>query len=178
MFVHQTVGFRPIDAGDLEILRELHNDMTTFLERGTIGMVSSEQQVEWWRNLSKNKTDARFTIVEVTSGAVIGMLRMQNIDTVNAHCEIGLDILSAYRGKGYGTASYQMILEYLFHHYNMHMVYLRVAEFNERARKLYGRVGFIETGRYNEYLYRHGRYWDYILMTVTREQYLQRAHRQ
>lgn len=176
MFVYQNVGFRPIDAGDLETLRALHNDMETLLQLGTVEMVSSEQQAEWWRNLSGNRTDGRFSIVDVASGAVIGMLRVQNIDAVNAHCEIGLDIVPAHRGKGYGTASYRMILEYLFMHYNMHMVFLRVAEFNERARKLYDRLGFTETGRYKEYLYRHGRYWDYILMTMTREQYMRREH--
>jgi RimJ/RimL family protein N-acetyltransferase len=175
VFVREKVGFRPIEEGDLETLRALRNDMTTLLQLGSVDMVSGEQQAEWWRGLSRNRTDSRYTIVEAETGAVIGMVRVQNIDLVNAHCEIGLDIVPAYRGRGFGTAGYEMILEYLFDHRNMHMVYLRVADFNDRARGLYERLGFVETGRYNEYLYRHGRYWDYILMTMTRDQYQRRG---
>jgi RimJ/RimL family protein N-acetyltransferase len=178
VYVRHEVGFRPIDESDLEALRLLHNDMTTLLQLGTLELVSQVEQVEWWRGLGKNRTTRFFTLVAVPSGEVIGMLRVQHIDTVNGHCEIGLDILPAHRGRGLGTASYEMVLEFLFQHYNMHMVYLRVAEFNEQARRLYGRLGFLETGRYEEYLYRHGRYWDYIVMAMTHDRFRQRREGQ
>ena len=92
---------------------------------------------------------------------------------------IGLDIVPTLRRRGYGRASYRMLLEYLFLHFNMHMVYLRVGEFNGQAKALYERLGFVEGGAFKEYLYRHGRYWDYILMCMTKEQYLKayEAHR-
>jgi len=173
VYIHQNVGFRPIEADDLEPLRALHNDMTTLLQLGTVDLVSSDEQVEWWKGLSKNRTEKRYSVVELGSGKVIGMVRIQNIDSVNAHCEVGLDIVPTHRGKGYGTSSYRMVLEYLFLHYNMHMVYLRVAEFNERAIRLYEQLGFVETGRFTEYLFRNGKFWDYILMTMTRDRYMQ-----
>ena len=65
-----------------------------------------------------------------------------------------------------------MILEYLFMHFNMHMVYLRVGEFNIQAENLYKNIGFLETGRYREYMYRHGRHWDYIIYTMLKSDYL------
>ena len=171
MYTYAHVGFRPIEEADLERLRELRNDMSTLLQLGTVDMASADEQVEWWKSLATRTTERRFSLVEVASGQVIGMLRVQHIDSVNAHCEIGLDILPDLRGRGLGTASYRMALEYLFLHYNMHLVYLRVAAFNERARALYDRLGFVETGRFPEYLYRQGRYWDYILMAMTKDQY-------
>jgi len=64
-----------------------------------------------------------------------------------------------------------MALEFLFLQYNMHMVYLRAADFNDRARTLYQRLGFVETGRYPEYLYRHGRYSDYVIMSMLEGDY-------
>lgn len=172
MYISRNVGFRPIDASDLETLRALRNDMTTMLQLGTIDPVSSEQQIAWWKGFKMDGPDRQYTIVGVPSNEIVGMLRVRHLDAVNAHCEIGLDILPELRGKGYGTASYRMVLEYLFQHYNMHMVYVRVADFNDGAKRLYARLGFIETGRYREYLYRHGRYWDYIIMAMLRDQYL------
>jgi len=145
--------------------------MSTLLQLGSVDMASSEEQEAWWKDLARHRSEKRFTIVETASHEIIGALRVQHIDPVNGHCEIGLDIVPSRRGRGYGTASYQMVLEYMFLHQNMHMVYLRVAEFNPRARMLYERLGFVETGRYPEYLYRHGRYWDYTIMAMTRDQY-------
>ncbi|HXX40378.1 MAG TPA: GNAT family protein [bacterium] len=173
VYIFRNVAFRPIDESDLETLRALRNDMTTLLQLGTIDPVSSEQQLSWWKNLKMDGPDRRYTIVSVPANEIVGMLRIRDLDSVNAHCEIGLDILPELRGKGYGRASYLMVLEYLFEHYNMHMVYLRVADFNDRAKQLYARLGFVETGRYREYLYRHGRYWDYVIMAMLRDQYLQ-----
>ncbi len=105
MYIFRNVGFRPIDAQDLEALRELHNDPSTLLQRGTVDLVSAEDQVEWWKSLGRKRDELRFTLVELESNAVIGQLRVQNIDRGNRHCEIGLDIREQYRGKGYGVGT-------------------------------------------------------------------------
>lgn len=172
MYTRSDLGFRPVELEDLEILKELHNEMSTLLQLGNVEMVSSEEQVQWWKSLAASRTTKRFAIVELAGKRVIGIIRVQNIDSINRNCEIGLDIVPSLRGRGYGQASYRMLLEYLFLHCNMHMVYLRVGEFNERARGLYQRLSFVESGAFKEYLYRHGRYWDYILMCMTKDQYL------
>jgi len=172
MYIRGSLGFRPVEAEDLELLKELHNEMSTLLQLGNVEMVSSEEQVRWWKNLVGSRTTKRFVIVEVPGGNVVGTIRVQNVDSINRNCEIGLDIVKALRGRGYGQGSYQLVLEYLFMHCNMHMVYLRVGEFNERARRLYQRLGFVESGAFKEYVYRHGRYWDYLLMCMTKEHYL------
>lgn len=174
MYTYKNLGFRPIEEGDLERLRQLRNDMSTLLQLGSVDMVSSEEQHEWWKGLAHRQPEKRYSILDLSKEEIVGVIRIQHIDPTNGHCEIGLDIIPARRGQGLGTTSYEMILEYLFLHYNMHMVYLRVGEFNEGALTLYRRLGFHETGRFKEYLYRHGRYWDYILMCMTKDQYLSR----
>lgn len=103
---------------------------------------------------------------------IINKSRIQNIDFQNRNCEVGLDIIPKYRGKGYGKKSYEMLLEFLFMHYNMNMVYLKVAGFNPDAKKLYEKAGFLKTGYLPLYYYRYGKYWDYIIMSLTKEQYI------
>lgn len=56
-------------------------------------------------------------------------------------------------------------------HLNMNMVYLKVADFNQKTTKLYLKVGFKETGRLPKFYYRHGKYWDYIMMAITKKEY-------
>jgi RimJ/RimL family protein N-acetyltransferase len=172
MYIYKSVAFRPIEKSDLEILRKLHNDPSTFLNLATIDQVDENDQFTWWENLHRIKNDERYTICfSGDPDKVIGRLRVQNIDLQNKNCETGLDILPEYRGKGYGLLSYQMILEYLFLQKNFNLVYVRLADFNPKARALYEKVGFRQTGFYRNYIFRHGKYWDYIIMCITKSDY-------
>ena len=172
MYKYQDIAFRVIEKGDLEILRKLHNDPSTWMNLLNIDFIDEEDQIEWWKNLHKKKNDQRYVIcfAEKTE-EIIGRLRIQNINWLHKNCEIGLDILPEYRGKGFGKKSYEMVLEFLFNQYNMHMVYLKVADFNPNAKKLYEKVGFKKTGRLPQFYYRHGKYWDYIIMGITKNEF-------
>lgn len=172
MYLYESIGFRPIEERDLEDLRALYNEMMTFLHLGRAEMVSAEEQVQWWKRTASGAGDKHYSIIETSTDKLIGKLRVQNIDHVNKHCEIGLDIVPSLRGQGYGQMAYKMILQYLFLHSNMHAVYLRVGDFNDMAKRLYEKLGFVETGRYKEYLYRHGKYWDYLIMSIMKEKYM------
>lgn len=171
MYARGKIGFRPIEESDLEILRALHNEMTTLLQLGNTDLASREEQIAWWKSLANSARAKRYTLVDVTDNSVIGILRILNIEESNRNCEVGLDIVPELRGKGYGRASYETVLEYIFLHWNMHMVYLKVADFNERARGLYRSLGFEDTGYFKDYMYRHGRYWNYLVMCMTRDDY-------
>ncbi len=172
MYIFKDIAFRVIEKEDLEILRKLHNDPTTWTNLFNIDFVDEEGQLEWWQNLHKKKDDKRYVICFADKPAeIIGRLRIQNINYLHNNCEVGVDIMPEYRGKGYGKKSYEMLLEFLFKHFNMNMVYLKVADFNPNAKKLYEKVGFKETGRLPQFYYRHGKYWDYVLMSITRDEY-------
>lgn len=173
MYKYKDIAFRVVEKDDLSILKKLHNDQTTFLNLYNIDFVDDESQLEWWKNLYKNRNDKRYVICNaVNQSDIIGRLRIQNINYNHNNCEVGLDIRPKYRGKGYGVKSYEMLLEFLFEHFNMNMVYLQVADFNPNAKKLYEKVGFSETGRLPQFFYRHGKYWDYIIMSITKDEYI------
>lgn len=171
MYKSGNVGFRPIEESDLEILRRLRNDMITFLNLGTADMASFQGQQAWWKRDLYTARDQRLTLVQLDTDEVIGVLRIVGIDHVNANCEVGLDLLPEKRGLGLGKQSYACVLDYLFNQKNMNMVYLKVADFNPGASKLYESLGFERTGYYKDYLFRHGKYWDYHLMCMTRAHY-------
>jgi RimJ/RimL family protein N-acetyltransferase len=47
-------------------------------------------------------------------------------------------------------------------------------EYNQRAIACYRRCGFHEEARLRQDVYRHGRYWDFVLMAILREEFEQR----
>lgn len=171
MITFEEIGFRPIEFSDLETLRLIRNDATTILNLGTVELIAPQEQENWWKALDQSKTAKRFSIVELSTQDVIGMARIQHIETVNRNCEIGLDIAKHKRGKGLGRMSYRAILDYLFNHYNMNMVYLRYIPTNTVASHLYNSLGFKETGFLKEFIYRDGKYLDYKIMCMTKNEY-------
>lgn len=171
MFTFEDIAFRPIDREDLELIRKMHNEISTLLQLGDVSLTSSSEQIAWWERMNNSKTDKQFCICHPNYDQVIGVWRLQHVDYNNRNCEVGLDIFPFYRRKGFGTKAYRMILCYLFEHYNMHTVYIRIGEFNEPALRLYKKIGFKETGKLIETIFRHGRYWDNILMCMTEDEY-------
>jgi RimJ/RimL family protein N-acetyltransferase len=69
-------------------------------------------------------------------------------------------------GRGYGTEATELMLDHAFAHLGLHRVALSVFAFNERALRSYRKVGFVVEGRAREAIWRDGRYWDEIHMSV------------
>ena len=69
-------------------------------------------------------------------------------------------------GRGYGTEATQLMLDHAFGTLGLHRIALFVFEFNERAIRTYKRCGFVVEGRSRESIFRDGRWWDEIAMSV------------
>ena len=69
-------------------------------------------------------------------------------------------------GHGYGTEATELMLEHAFEILGLHRIALSVFEFNERAVQSYLKVGFSVEGRARDAIWRDGRYWDEISMSV------------
>jgi len=69
-------------------------------------------------------------------------------------------------GRGYGGEATALMVDHAFSSLNLHRVALSVFSFNERAVRAYLRVGFVDEGRAREAIWRDGRWWDEIHMSV------------
>ena len=58
------------------------------------------------------------------------------------------------------------MLEHAFRALGLHRVALSVFAFNERAIRAYRKAGFVIEGRAREAIWRDGRYWDELTMSV------------
>jgi RimJ/RimL family protein N-acetyltransferase len=69
-------------------------------------------------------------------------------------------------GHGYGTEATELMLRHAFQGLGLHRVSLAVFSFNERAIRSYRKVGFTVEGRAREAIFRDGRFWDEITMSI------------
>lgn len=101
------------------------------------------------------------------TGMLIGSCAFSQLDADNGsvlfHITIGEH---AAWGKGYGSEATALMVEHAFSNLGLHRVALTVFAFNERAIRAYKRVGFVVEGVAREAIWRDGRWWDEIHMSV------------
>ncbi len=109
---------------------------------------------------------------ETKEGRLIGLVMITNIRTVNRICGLGYVGIGEKDcwDRGYGTEMVRLALGYCFRELNMHTVYIRATEFNERARRCYGRI-FPHQVRHRESEWEDGRFWDEIYFDITEEEF-------
>ncbi|HYX11472.1 MAG TPA: GNAT family protein [Candidatus Acidoferrum sp.] len=69
-------------------------------------------------------------------------------------------------GQGYGTEATRLMLAHAFDTLGLHRVGLTVFAFNERAIRSYRKVGFLVEGHAREAIWRDGRFWDEVAMSI------------
>ncbi len=92
---------------------------------------------------------------------IIGIAGFDDIIKENAVATlfIGLGEKSIH-GKGYGTETMKLLLNYGFNELNLHRIQLNVLSFNDRAIALYEKFGFKKEGALREFVLRDGKRYD------------------
>ncbi|KAJ6102307.1 hypothetical protein N7486_004734 [Penicillium sp. IBT 16267x] len=104
----------------------------------------------------------------------IGVISLKSQPPVFVHNrthEFGITIARQYQGKGYGPEAISWLLDWSFLTAGLHRVELTVFEWNERARKVYEKVGFVTEGRRRQCLWKEGRWWDAIHMGILSDEW-------
>jgi diamine N-acetyltransferase len=170
MFEHEHLAIRNVEERDLEAMRLLRNDPSTWTMLTEIGMIDVEAQRQWFQRLGSAQ-DRRYYVICDADHDFIGIVRTDEIDRLNRSIRIGADIVPALRGRGYGSRLYRLLLAYCFDQLNMHRVWLAVLDTNDRAHALYEKQGFRVEGRFRDAVFRDGSYRDYIIMSILEHEY-------
>lgn len=93
------------------------------------------------------------------------MTNLHDIDVHHGTAEFGLMIGEAdARGRGLGTETTRLVLDYAFTSVGLHNVMLRVYEYNQAGIRAYQKAGFQEFGRRRESHRFAGQHWDQVYM--------------
>lgn len=106
-----------------------------------------------------------FTIYERSSGRMIGHADLFEIDWRSRTCTFGILIGEAdARGKGYGTETASLMLDYAFTALGFHSVMLATDAFNLAGQAAYRKAGFKEFGRRRQASFLNGELHDIVYM--------------
>jgi RimJ/RimL family protein N-acetyltransferase len=74
-------------------------------------------------------------------------------------------------GHGYGTEATELMVAHAFTRLALHRVALTVFEFNARAIRAYEKCGFTVEGKARDAIFRDGRFWDEIHMSILADEW-------
>ena len=144
-----------------------YNDLRTMSRLGDTDVPwTLEQEYQRYEKLmARNETEIVFLIYEFSGGHPIGITGLDEVDKRNRTAEFGISIGEPdARGKGYGTETTQLVLDYAFTGLGLHNVMLTVFEYNLAGIRTYTKAGFKECGRRRDSIFMGGKLWDTIYM--------------
>lgn len=171
------VDLLPVTAADAEKLYESNLTSDEKLYGFLSAAAPAEREFFLQRASRKNdwasfKESVSFGI-KTKDGGIIGTISGMFIDTRNRNMMLGLGISApTERGKGYGRQAIELFVDFAFLEMNMHRVYLGCFTFNEKAARLYERIGFRPEGVNRSFVYRNGNYYDEFTFGVTKKEWL------
>ena len=111
-------------------------------------------------------------IVDLSDGALVGIVYLRDIDWISRHAAFGMMIGRRDRqGRGLGRRALRLMLHQAFNVLNLERIYLFVADYNVRARKLYETSGFRHEGALRHHVALDGRYYDLLVMGLLRSEF-------
>jgi diamine N-acetyltransferase len=153
-----------------ELLPRYHKWINDFEVARTISPqgarpVTLEAEAAWYERATTAEDQRVFTIYERATWRPIGSTGLYHVDLVNQTAEFAIWIGEKdCWGKGYGTETARLMLDYAFTTLGLHSVWLKVMVFHERAVRAYQRAGFQVTGRRREGLRSGGRFYGVVMM--------------
>jgi RimJ/RimL family protein N-acetyltransferase len=100
-------------------------------------------------------------------GRLIGTCALSQLDSDNGSALFHITIGEKDTwGRGYGTEATRLMIDHAFGGLGLHRIGLTVFSFNERAVRSYRSCGFVVEGRAREAIWRDGRWWDEIAMSI------------
>jgi len=120
-------------------------------------------------NEETRNNSAQLGILKSEWGTAIGEIHLTKLPQGSFHhrwTEIGIDILPAFQGRGYGRETTEWALDYAFRRAGLHRVRIRAFEWNTGALRLYEKIGFKLEGREREAFWHEGRWWDGVAFSM------------
>lgn len=176
-----TVTLRPLCADDLDWLADMIGD------RASVGVHNWGGPVDRDHVLARlmlqlaepdaNRAEVGRLIValnederETPIGSVSWRAVLWGPTLASACASIGIALLPAWRGRGYGTTAQRLLARYLFDQYPLQRIQADTAVDNPAERKSLERAGFTCEGLIRAAEFRNGRYHDHLLYSLLRSE--------
>lgn len=166
-----SVYLRPGERRDVDLFVTWMNDLRTTRTLAMVSPISEVMEARWFDEMVEHHGRDRFffVICRIADDRQVGTIDLHAIDYRNGNASLGIAIGDpADTGHGYGGDALRALVGFAFDQLRLERVELEVYAYNEAARRLYERVGFVHEGTSRRALYRDGAFHDVDRMAILR----------
>jgi RimJ/RimL family protein N-acetyltransferase len=154
------------------------SDVTYFMFMGATPSTSDRLEEEF-EPLWKSKNDIVMAVIDNKTDVHIGNAGLYAINWISRAAEFRIVIgEKKFWNKGCGTEASQLTVTYGFEKLNLNKIWLGVNQDNHNAVKTYEKAGFIHEGTLRNEIYRNGKYYNALRMSMLREEYFAKKVKQ
>ena len=165
---------RELERRDLKEINKWRNDSELIASLGApFRYINAEVDEKWFDSYMSNRGSAvRCAIVDENKDVILGLVSLVAIDHLNQSAEFHIMIGNKEnQGKGIGTYAVKEMLHHAFYNLNLRRIELAVLEDNQRAQKLYEKVGFVREGVKRQAKYKHGKFVNMIIYSLLLDEF-------
>ena len=169
------IRLRAIDRSDIPLFLKWFNDPEVTMGLESVFPMSEAREDQWFDNMLKRPIETQPLAIEIqieNEWKIIGNIAIFDFDKIAHSAEVGIVIgEKEFWGKGYGTKALKLILKHGFGTLNLNRISLQVYGLNDRAIRVYNKVGFVLEGTMRDAVYRQGKYYDVHIMSILRKEW-------
>lgn len=153
------------DAEALMLLK--NNEKAAFLLGGIHHSYSLDDIINWINYHNNNSEEVLLIIEDTATNKIIGHVGLYKIDYIAKKTEFGILIADDdSRGKGYGTKSTKLMIDFAFNELGMHKVTAEVLYENTPSVAMFKKCGFSVDGCLRDDVFKNNRYYDVLTMSI------------
>ncbi|MFG2075778.1 Protein N-acetyltransferase, RimJ/RimL family [Nonomuraea maritima] len=170
----ERVTLVPAGPEHVDGLIELISDPEVTRLTGSHGEISHEAARQWYATRADQRD--RLDLAIMAGGEYVGEVVLNELDAANLSCNLRIALIGPRAfGKGYGSEAISLVLDHAFGTTPLHRIRLDVFDFNDRARHVYEKAGFVVEGVERDSLLWDGAWHDSVLMAILRPEWQARS---
>lgn len=175
MIYGERIRFRAVEREDLPRFVAWLNDPEVLHGLLMYLPLSLNEEENWYESMMKRPTDEHPMVIEIQQAdewLPVGNCGFVKIEWRSRWGEVGIFIgEKRLWNQGYGTDAMRLLLQHGFHTLNLNRIALDVYDTNLRAVRSYEKAGFVHEGRKRQAIFKDGKYFDILQMSVLREEW-------
>ena len=169
LIAHGSVYLRPAEREDVPLFVRWLGDARTTRNISPVAPQSVAMEEAWYERVVEiqGRDGYHFAICLLSDDRPVGTCGLFELDLRNGSAGLGISIGDpADTGHGYGSDAIRALVGWAFDMLRLERIWLDVYVFNEGARRLYERLGFVHEGVSRHAAFRFGEHVDLHRMSI------------
>jgi RimJ/RimL family protein N-acetyltransferase len=178
MLAHGSVYLRAGEREDIPTFVRWYTDLRTTRTLLMSSPMSHAAEERWFDRMldAQGKDSWFFVICRREDDRPVGGIDLHEVNLRSGSASLGIAIGDPEdTGHGYGSDALRSLLAFGFGQLRLERIELDVYDFNDQARRVYERVGFVHEGTLRHALFRNGAHHDVHRMAILRDEWSNRS---